>query len=173
MKKQDRWWYRLVQVVFCLFVIISIGIGVASIIASIPELNTYSSGYRLKCADGTLRGNFTGAELNYSNTDIDDDSGRAMARFACSNPTLTSDEFYTAYAKYQAETKIHSFSKNYEIVLERKEYYGTWWDVLIAVVVSIVSIPLITSLVRAVFLYVAFEEPFKENMLVLKKYLAR
>lgn len=180
---KSHWWYRLSQVLYSIFVIFLIIMGITAIFTVFPRFSSYQSTYQLRCFSGETRGSFSGKELNYSDTDLQDESARKMARFACSRPDLTGETFTDAYKdaiELESVTKNYipvgqrtnvqeseiPKSKNYSIELNHKGYDGRWWYPIIAFAVSAVIIPLVSSLIRAIFLYIVLGSPFWSTLML-------
>jgi hypothetical protein len=165
MNKQEKWWYRLAQVTFGVFVAFLIGVGALVVMAYKPDLNIYNSKYKLECDNGERRGNFTGEHLDFMGYDFAEESYREAARLACAVPNETNEEFRERYALYQrGEISVPPLN-NYKVIVVGKEYYGSWFGMFLAVVISSLSVLVISLLIRAIFLYVAFKEPFLETFI--------
>lgn len=185
--RSDKWWYRLLQVVYIVFICFLLLVVAGLAIAYVPEFSPYSSRYQFVCDDGTRHGNFPGSDLSYSRTEFVDISNQELARLVCSRPDLSGEQANAEYKKIklaQAESgytpvaepksisyssfKVLSYSSpegipaatNYRIEILQKEYYGSWWVVASIVAVGLLLTVVLASLVRAIFLYVAFKERF-------------
>lgn len=194
-KKSDRWWYRLLQVLYISLLLIAIVGTLTEQLAPPMTVNPYSSRYEALCNDGTRIGNYSGIELAYGFTDFDSGNEQKFIRFACSRTDLTVTEQRAEYEKMRQKTvytpvderqgfwslfnsseqsQIIPDKKNYQIVLVTKEYQGTWFEALTLTVLWLVTIVVVATLVRSLFLYILFKESFIENMLFpFKRYLIK
>ena len=181
----------MIQVLYFLLVIFLIFLWIVSVIGSIPSVNTYSSRYQIKCtSNGVLRGNFLGSELNPYETDFYNETAKEYARFACIRQDLKGDELSLAYEEARSNVNQTGYigvgervslealsgiptTKNYEILILKKECYSPWWFIAIPFFLGLLLIPLVTLLIRAIFLYVAFKEPlFKSFLQPINRFLA-
>lgn len=190
--KHERWWYRLLQVVYCLFIVVAISIWIIGILAYTEErlsIDYYHSRYHIVCDDGTYRGDFGGSELNYSRTDFIVGTGQEYSRFACSRPDLHGNDLQEAYRNIKsavstkyipvAQRNVYTpileqqnnipTERNYKIEILKQEHLGSWWYVFIAIISGLILIPLIFSLIRSTFFYIAFNETFRKTLLFWSK----
>jgi len=186
--KREKWWYRLLQVAYSMLAVIAVLIWIAGVAIAIElrlSVDTYSSRYQILCEDGTLRGDFKGSELNYSRTDFETDSFRKYTMFSCLRTDLREQDLSDAYDKIilsgssyipvsgsryipveqrAVEQDLIPSKRNYEIVMLKEIYQGSWWYVFLAVTGGLVFIPIIFVLVRSTFLYIVFNEPFRKTL---------
>lgn len=189
--KYGKWWYRLLQVAYCLFIIVAVSIWVIAFLALIEDrlsIDYYHSRYQVRCDDGTYRGDFGSSELNYSQTDFSVEIGQEYSRFACSRPDLHGNDLQEAYKKLKSATSMGYIplaqrnvytpvlgqqniptERNYKIEILKQEHQGSWWYVFFAFISGLILIPLISLFIRSTFLYIAFNEPFRKTLLFWSK----
>lgn len=179
LEAQNRWWYRLIKLIYVSAVILSLVIPIAVFINNIPKLNPYESRFSIKCDDGRIRGDFDGSKLNsLDNYRSWDDSyfsrddyviGHKLSRAAC-------------YYKETGEeldkiVKVKDFfipeEKNYTIIVVKPIYYNSWWTNFGYTFLAIFIPFILFSLIRAIFLYVLFGELFFKTFLEPQVYLVR
>ncbi len=186
--KSDKWWYRLIQVVYVLFVAFSIFSVVASGAENIPTLNEYTSRYQLVCDNGSRLGFVTGSGLNNSQTDFSSDDNKKRSRFACSRTDLSGNELIRAYLEASLQEKptyvpisdrvaqkdtsevetLIPKAKNYQIELIEASYSGSWLATIIVWLFGLLIVVAVALVTRATFLYIAFKESFWRNLVIFK-----
>lgn len=194
-KKSDRWWYRLLQVLYTGILLAALLLTLVLVIPPAFTVNPHAGRYELVCTDGKRIGNYSGLdEVVYDLTDLSAGPLRDFARFSCSRTDLDGDALRAEYAKVKAgpkskpeggytpvaergwESYFDSVTvpgkyaeipdiRNYHVVPLEKEYYRTWWEAVLITLVSVASIVVLATLVRAIFLYVLFKESFLGNMM--------
>ncbi len=194
--RNERWWYRLLQVLYICLIVVLLGIVAIISVATIPEFSPYSSRYQFACNDGTRHGNFSGSDLAFNYSEFETSSNQELARLVCSRPDLNDEQANAEYKKIKlAQTeveysptearkfingtsyKIFTYkspegipaTKNYKIEVLQKEYYGSWWIVASVGAGGILFTMIFASLIRAMFLYIAFKEPFFRTLFLRKK----
>ena len=185
-KKSDYWWYRLVQVFYVLLILAFVCVIGGATYAAFPRLDGYSSSYRTHCNSGTVLGSFEGSDLAYGYTEFETSLYQETMRFLCSRPDIAPENRVDAFneAKLQDQITWKQFgsqrfktvenpmipkAKNYSIIIEDKIYDGSWWITFAVLIGMSMAGLLLALLTRAVFLYIAFKEPFMKNMLVLRR----
>lgn len=174
---------QVVYVFFVGFMLVSLAI---SLQYWVPTLNKFDSRYQLACSNGSYWGNFEGSSIDFFiANDFYSNAVREFARYACNNTELSGaelrDNYYAATDKFEQNgyTSVEERAaimaplaiptvKNYKIEILQEKYYGSWWEFTLWGIISLLAIILIASLVRAVFLYVAFKESFIRTIFFLK-----
>ena len=189
-RRTDKWWYRLLQVIYVIFGITLVVAYLTVVVEAFPRLDESKSSYRVVCDNGTERNawpfNYFGSELlnNYSDLPL---SQNGFVIFACSRPDLADSEVSAAYAKNQTHLGIPDFKSsqivtmtsvtseeffekypserpNYHMVLKDPKYTSTWTVFFEVLLGGLFGITLALLVVRSVFLYVFFKESILRNM---------
>lgn len=176
MKKQEAqkiWWYRLIKVIFLMLIVISIGSFFVISIEIKPEIDNFESRYSTKCADGRILGDYGGYDMRsklelsknfyrgYSYEELKDfENFDKIAKIGCKNlESLSSEDFKKAWESGEV------IEKNYEIIRTKTVYSYSWYSFIFNTILALVLIALFFSLIRAIFLYVFFDEKFWRNMI--------
>jgi hypothetical protein len=168
-KMTNKWWYRLIQVAFVVFIIFLLGSTTAATIEVWPDLNVRSSRYHLECENGETRGDFDGSDLNYFGTDFDTfySSGKTAEKFAkivCSRAGITAEEVTAEFIDDNIPAE-----KNYRIATIKKEYDGEWWHPPVVALGGLIFTTILSLLIRAIFQYVAFHKPFWRTLFLRRQ----
>ena len=187
--KTDRWWYRLLQVFYASFVLLLMALYLAIAVAAYPRLDEFGSKYKIVCDNGTQRSGFKyeylGGELYADHTELSL-SENNFVKFACLRADLSDSEVGPEYLKAFPPKKISDLTgsvtvvsspmetltkeeyyerypeskPNYQVVLKDARYTSDWATFLGIVIGGLLLIVVTSLLVRALFLYVLFKEPF-------------
>ncbi len=171
-ESSERWWYRLIKVIFITMILFSLLIPAIIFLESKPVLDRYESRFSLKCADGRFRGDFDGSDLAYYDLKSFDNSYYnkdkftnldRMAKIAC-HYQETGDELKPIV---ESESTFVPTEKNYEIFLRKPSYSNSWVETISYTVLAFLGVILFFSLLRAIFLYIIFGENFGKNLVFI------
>ncbi len=166
-----KWWYRLIKVIYILAFVLLFWIPSAATVTNLwPDLDEGRSYYSFKCENGGTYGKFDGYKLLPNRLDFDISYYNLElsrgARLRCVYPELSPEEVYKLARDYSPLTPR---DRNYTIIPIEEVYTGSYVGAIFAGVGVLIATLAILLLIRALFFYIGFNQPFWETFL-LKKY---
>jgi hypothetical protein len=165
---QKKWWYRLVQVVYTIFVSGLIFIGAGLVYIHLPYIDTEKSTYRIVCDNGQRRGVIEGRYIDHTMDDYVTYFYGQTTRFACDNPNVPEKQFDEVFEQKEKMGEI-PYEVNFKFDIEDRVYVGSWWTPFNTLFISLVIILAISLLIRAIFLYVVTGAPFVRTFFLKDK----
>lgn len=180
--KSGKWWYRFLQVLYITVIVIVVLFLVGGLSEMYPTVDKDKTTYGYVCnGDTKQRGNIPGIYVSYEGDMFSPDVD-LITRALCSQSnvdtvleSIDSDKtkkeaFRSAISSNDPKLNI-SLKQNYKIVLVHKVYSTPWLYFVGGSFVAFVLFAVLIILIRAIGLYVIFQESFKKNTVILFKKL--
>tara|TARA_B100000745_G_scaffold298901_2_gene248491 strand:+ start:3590 stop:4195 length:606 start_codon:yes stop_codon:yes gene_type:complete len=177
-ERSEKWWYRSLQVIFSIALIVAALSVIFVAFSTFPKLSKYKSTYQIVCNEnGVKRGEFPYNTLSYSTGDFESFHLRASAQIACHNQNLSGDEISQIYNEIRAKrleyvpvaqridyvNHIPSES-NYEIEVKKQGYTDTGLSMFLKTLSALILAFLPIFIVRSIVLYVLFKDPVQRTL---------